>query len=57
MNILDKCENLEMLDIYDRDVSPEIMVQMVEIAKLRGIKVVLKGITDDKVALENPSML
>ena len=57
LNILDKCENLEMLDIYDHDVSPEIMVQMVDIAKLRGIKVVLKGITDDKVALENPSML
>ena len=57
LNILEKCETLEMLDIYDHDVSPEIVVQMVEIAKLRGIKIVLKGVTDNEVALENPSML
>ena len=57
LNLLDKCDNLEMLDIYDHNVSPETMVQMVEIAKLRGIKVVLKGVTDNDVALENPSML
>ena len=54
---MEKCDNLEMLDIYDHDVSPEIMVQIVEIAKLRGIKIVLKGVTDNEVALDNPSML
>ena len=46
-----------MLDIYDHNISPEMMVEMVEIAKLRGIKLVLKGVTDNEVALENPSML
>lgn len=57
LKLLEECDNLQLLDIYDHHVSPEIMVQIVEIARLRGIKVVLKGVTDNEVALENPSML
>lgn len=57
LKLLEECDNLQLLDIYDHRVSPETMVQIVEIARLRGIKVVLKGVTDNEVALENPSML
>ena len=56
LNLLEKCDNLKLLDIYDHKVSPESMVQIVEMARLRGIKVVLEGVTDNDVSLENPSM-
>ena len=56
INLLEKCDNLMLLDIYDHKISPEDKVNIVETARMRGIKVVLEGVTDNEVSLENPSM-
>ena len=56
IKLLEKCDNLTLLDIYDHKVSPEDLVQIVETARIKGIKVVLQGVTDNEVSLENPSM-
>ena len=52
-----KCTQLKHLDIYDHKISPEGRRCMVDIAKPRGLTVVLKGLNDQQVAPANPCLM
>lgn len=59
LDLVVNSENLKHLDIYDLPLSGEARDLMVEAARQREIKIVLKGLleSDPDVTLENPSML
>ncbi len=57
LNLVTKCPKLKHLDVFDsKNLSTEGRDTLVEIARQRGITVVLKGLTDTDVAPENPSV-
>lgn len=54
INLVRNCPKLEHLDIYDHKVSPEGRETLTSLAIDRNLTIVLKGLTDAKVAPENP---
>ena len=59
LDLVINCENLQHLDIYDLPLEGEKRDLVIEAARQRGIKVVLKGLleSDPDVTIENPSMM
>lgn len=57
INLMTKCPKLVFLDIYDHKISAESRSVMTDIARQRKMKIVLKGLTDQEIALENPCSL
>ncbi|XP_052797528.1 uncharacterized protein LOC128229754 [Mya arenaria] len=59
VDLVCNCERLRHLDIYDVTLGKESRAVIIEAARQRGVKVVLKGIleSDPDVTLENPSMM
>ncbi|KAH3886603.1 uncharacterized protein LOC127842934 [Dreissena polymorpha] len=59
LDLLCNCKKLTMLDIFDAEVNTETRALIPEVARQRGIKVVLKGLhdSDPDVTFENPSCL
>lgn len=59
LDIVVSCAKLRHLDIYDLKIEGEKRDVMIEAARQRGIKIVLKGLleSDPDVTLENPSMM
>ncbi|XP_033748891.1 uncharacterized protein LOC117333618 [Pecten maximus] len=54
INLVQNCPKLEHLDIYDHIVTAGGTETLTQMARDRNIKIVLKGLTDSKVAPENP---
>jgi hypothetical protein len=57
INLMTNCSQLMLLDIYDHKISTESRSIIADIARQRKMKIVLKGLTDLDIALENPSSL
>lgn len=51
------CSQLVFLDIYDHRISQDSRRIIADIARERKMKIVLKGITDNDIAPENPCSL
>lgn len=59
LDIIVNCPRLRHLDIYDMKLTGETRELIIEAARQRGIKIVLKGLqeSDPDVTIENPSMM
>jgi hypothetical protein len=59
LDLVVNLENLRHLDIYDMQLTGEIRELVIEGARQREIKIVLKGLqeSDPDVTIENPSMM
>ncbi|XP_045171987.2 uncharacterized protein LOC123534020 [Mercenaria mercenaria] len=59
LDLIVNCESLKHLDIYDLHLKGETRELVIEAARQREIKIVLKGLleSDPDVTIENPSML
>ncbi|KAL5017355.1 hypothetical protein ScPMuIL_006944 [Solemya velum] len=57
MTMIDSCPHLNHLDIFDKRISPEGRKLMVESARKKGLKIVLKGLSDKDIAPDNPCMM
>lgn len=59
LDIIVNCRTLRHLDIYDMKLTGETRELIIEAARQREIKIVLKGLqeSDPDVTLENPSMM
>lgn len=51
------CSQLVFLDIYDHRISQDSRRIIADIARERKMKIVLKGLTDNGIAPENPCSL
>lgn len=57
IDIMTNCSQLVFLDIYDHRISQDSRRIIADIARERKMKIVLKGITDNDIAPENPCSL
>lgn len=57
IDLMIQCVCLEYIDIYDHKISPKGQSCITDIAKPRGLTVVLKGLTDEGIALKNPCLM
>ena len=57
IDLMIQCTSLKHIDIYDHKISGEGRRSMIDIAKPRGLTVVLKGLNDEDVAPENPCLM
>lgn len=57
IDLITKCPQLQFLDIYDHTISPDGRTRIADIARQRKMKIVLKGLTDKEITLENPCSL
>lgn len=57
IDIMTNCSQLVFLDIYDHRISQDSRRIIADIARERKMKIVLKGLTDNDIAPENPCSL
>ena len=57
LEFVQACPSLQHLDMYDMRMSPTNKEQLIALARERGIKIVLRGLDDQDICPDKPSMM